>query len=195
MAARAESPVLAAALERPTRRAIVWAGAILVGGPVLAAVLVDHGHTIANAIAWGAGLQALAIVATPGTGPRSRRWLIGLLYAALSWLFVFVLLKTFRTSDTCDNVLSVGTPDNALIIVSGAAALTAVVVVIGIAAVARLPHVGVLALVSAAFVLALVVVPTIDNPRLVDTWQTLGAHYLTNDSYSTVCGREVNLET
>jgi hypothetical protein len=192
---RAASPVLAAGVERAPRLTIAWAGACLVAGPLLAAVLVDDGHGLTNAIAWGAGLQAVGVLATPGSAPRLHRWLTSLAYAGVSWLFVFVLLKAYRTSDTCDRIFSVGTLDNARLVVTAAAALAAVIVVVSIAAAARLPHAAVLVLAGAAFALAVVAVSRLDAPRLVDTWQTLGSHYLSNDSYSEVCGRRVNLET
>jgi hypothetical protein len=120
---------------------------------------------------------------------------VGLAYAAFSWALVSVLLYVFRSSDICDTTLSVGTLDNARLVVTSVSALLAVLVAIAIAAAARLPHAAVVLLVLGAFTLPVVLVPRMEARRVLDAWQALGSHYLENDRYSTVCGKKVNLET
>jgi hypothetical protein len=197
---RAESPLFAAGLRRVAAPTIVGLGIIVVAGPVVAAVLVDRGHTMSQSVALGGLFQLAAILALPGRRPRMERWLTGAAYAGLSWLLALVLLQVFRSADVCTTARSVNTLDNAQLVVTAAAALLAVGVAFAVAAAARLPHAGIVVAVVAAFSLALLVVPQFDNSRLdgsrlVDAWDALGHHYRPNDSYSTVCGRVVNLES
>jgi hypothetical protein len=195
MTSRAESPLFAAGLRRVAAPTIVGLGVIVVAGPVVAAVLVDRGHTMSQSVAVAGLVQLAAILALPGRGPRMKRWLTGTAYAGFSWLLVFVLVQVFRSEDVCTTARSVTTLDNAQLVVTAAAALLAVGVAFAVAAAVRLPHAGIVVGVVAAFSLALLAVPQVDGPRLWDTWDALGHHYLPNDSYSTACGREVNLET
>jgi hypothetical protein len=200
MTSLAESPIVAAGLRRVAARNIVGLGVVAVAGPVVAAFLVDRGHTMWQSVALGGLVQLAAILALPGPGPRLERWLTAAAYAGLSWLLGLVLVQEFRSAEVCTTARSVNTLDNAQLVVTAASALLGVGVAFAVAAAARLPHAGIVVAVVAAFSLALIVVPRFDKSRLddsrvVDAWDALGHHYLPNDSYSTVCGRDVNLES
>jgi hypothetical protein len=181
--------------ERVAAPTILVAGAIVVVGPAVAAILVDRGHPLWESAVGAFLVQAVIALAMSGGGSRRARWLTGIAYAGLSWALVLVFIHVVRSQDVCSTARSVGTLDTAQLVVTAAAALVAVVIAVAVAAAARLPHLAVAVAIVTAFALALAIPPRVDDARLVDAWDALGHHYLPLHSYATVCGHDVNLET
>jgi hypothetical protein len=181
-------PALSAALERLSSARIALLGIAALAGPVFSTYLLWEGTALWLAVLGGVLAQAALVSAVCMCRGRHPAWWIALAYAALSWVFAGVLVQRLRSSPACGQF--VNTSSNARLEVSAVLVLAAVVLALVIAAIARLPQLGVGALLVLAFVLAVVTVPGWPAERLNHVWLAIGSSYFPNDAYSAVCGQQ-----
>jgi hypothetical protein len=189
----AAASVLGAALERLSPARIALLGVAAFSGPLVSIYLLWEGTALWLAVLGGVLAQAALVSAVCICGGRHPAWWIALAYTALSWVFAGVLVQRLRSSPACGQYLN--TSANARLIVSAVLVLAAVVLALVIAAIARLPHLGVGFLLVLAFVLAVVTVPGWPQERINHMWTAIGSSYFPTSAYSAVCGLQVSIES